>query len=189
MNAVERWFGSGFASLHPLLQTLHRDSGTLRGTASITYGAGLAGWLGRRMATRFGIPRGASSVSLEVAIRSDEQSLHWHRVLAGSARVNSTFVPVGTWPDGHWVEQAGLLTLALKVDTAGGGWRWLPVRAAVAGIPVPTAFMPRVTAYKTIEAGRYRFHVGVSLPLLGLLFSYSGALSPDVGGLSGRAGG
>lgn len=179
MDAVERWFGEGFKSLHPLLQDLHREGGTLVGTASIEYGAGLAGWLGQRMASRFGIPKGASSVPLRVTIRSDERRLYWGRVFAGASRVDSVFEPVGAWPDGHWLERTGALELALKIDSTGGGWRWLPFKFSVSGIPVPPAFMPKVTAYKAIEDGRYRFCVGVTLPLVGFVFSYSGALSAD----------
>ena len=44
------------------------------------------------------------------------------------------------------------------------------------GVRVPLWLLPRTEAYKRIDADHYHFHVGFSLPLLGLLFSYSGAL-------------
>lgn len=177
MDAVERWFGAGFSSLHPLLQSLHRQGGSLSGTVLIEYGRGLAGWLGRRMASGFGLPSGLGAVPLEVSIYSDEHSLHWDRVFAGASRVSSVFTPVGAWPKGYWVEKTGLVTLCLQVEVGGGVWRWKPLRSSLLGVPVPSFVMPQVVAYKAVEGEKYRFYVGVSLPLIGFLFSYSGVLA------------
>ena len=60
-DRVEFWFGEGFSGLHPLLQRLHRQGGVLEGEVELATGAGLAGWLGRRLAGKLGIPsvRGA----------------------------------------------------------------------------------------------------------------------------------
>ncbi|MBB4817006.1 hypothetical protein HNP29_000363 [Pseudomonas alcaligenes] len=173
---VERWFGAGFAGLHPLLQQLHRQGGVLQGEVELATGSGLAGWLGRRLAAKLGLQLGARRVPLRVDIHSDEAGLHWNRRFAESATLVSLFRPVGHWPDGHWEESTGALRLALKVDSHDGGWRWVPIAAWVRGLRVPLFLLPRTTAYKRIEDGRYHFFVGFSLPGLGTLLSYSGGL-------------
>ncbi|GAC1031856.1 hypothetical protein thsps21_26840 [Pseudomonas sp. No.21] len=184
---VEAWFGEGFSGLHPLLQRLHRQGGVLEGEVELATGAGLAGWLGRRLAGKLGIPLGARRVPLRVDIHCDESGLHWNRRFADSATLVSLFRPVGHWPDGHWEECTGALRLALKVDTRDGGWRWVPMAAWVRGIRIPLALLPRTTAYKRIECGRYHFYVGFSLPGLGELFSYSGGLELLPAGRAGAA--
>ncbi|WP_337058112.1 DUF4166 domain-containing protein [Pseudomonas sp. USHLN015] len=186
-DRVESWFGEGFIGLHPLLQRLHRQGGVLEGEVELASGAGLAGWLGRRLAGKLGIPLGARRVPLRVDIHCDESGLHWSRRFAGSATLVSLFRPVGRWPDGHWEECTGALRLALKVDTRDGGWRWVPIAAWVRGIRIPLALLPRTTAYKRIEGGRYHFYVGFSLPGLGELFSYSGGLELLPAGIAGGA--
>ncbi|HEU4669103.1 MAG TPA: DUF4166 domain-containing protein [Dyella sp.] len=178
MDAVERWFGEGFGRLDPMLQKLHRHAGKLHGEVAIAYGRGLAGWLGRRIATRLGLPRDAMHVPMRVYIHSDNTALHWERRFGDGPVMRSVFTPSGHWPDGHWLEQTGALRLVLRVDTADGGWRWLPVASSLRGIPLPRVVVPRVEAGKCVEAGRYRFHVTVSLAPLGLLFGYAGLLSP-----------
>lgn len=176
MHCVERWFGEGFAELHPLLQQLHRENGNLHGQVELQLGKGLAGKLGARLVGRLGIPLNRSRIPLKVNIHSSGDTLHWNRHFADAAPVYSSFQPHGGWPDGYWIESIGGVRLALAVDVRQGGWYWRPLKVWVHGVRVPLWLLPRTEAYKRIDAGRYHFHVGLSLPLLGLLFSYSGAL-------------
>ena len=90
--------------------------------------------------------------------------------------MKSLFTPVGTMEDGHWVEQTGPLTLRLTVDIIDRGWHWRCLGFRFLGIPLPAWLFPNSQAYKTIEDGKYRFYVGFSLPVLGLLLSYGGVL-------------
>ena len=186
-DAVERWFGAGFDTLHPLLRALHRRGGELHGTVHVRYGRGLAGWLGHRIARKLGLPADAGSTSLRVRIHSDRHVLHWQRMFGGRLRMDSRFVPVGHWPDGYWLEQTGALQLRLAVDTHDGGWSWRPLGYRLSGIPIPGFLMPRVVAGKTIENDLYRFEVVVTLPWLGILVAYGGLLAhqfaePEPGG-------
>lgn len=50
------------------------------------------------------------------------------------------------------------------------------------GVRMPLWLLPRTTAYKRIEAGRYRFQVAFSLPLLGTVLSYGGLLTATLNG-------
>jgi hypothetical protein len=76
VGQVEQWFGPGFSHLHPLLQQLHRQGGSLSGPVAIHFGRHLSGWLGRRIARRMGIPSSGSNHTLEVRIHSADDGLH-----------------------------------------------------------------------------------------------------------------
>lgn len=175
-SAACTWFGPGFARLHPQLQRLHRHGGILRGAVEIAFGHGLAGTIGRRMARRLGIPAEPGSHLLEVHISHDGGVLHWNRRFDDDRQFLSTFVPVGGWPDGCWIEQTALIALRLQVDIIDGGWHWRCIGATWKRWSVPRWLLPRSKAYKRIVAGRYEFSVGFMLPLLGEVLRYGGLL-------------
>jgi hypothetical protein len=56
------------------------------------------------------------------------------------------------------------------------GWSFLR-------LPLPRTIAPSIAAREWQEQGRFRFHVGVALPVIGPVIGYSGWLSP----LGGRA--
>lgn len=171
-----RWFGEHFNELHPLLQAIHTDGGTLAGPVSITLGRGLAGLVGRRLASKLGIPVDAGEHSLQVTISNQADGLHWDRCFDGKQWMRSLFQPVGQWPEGYWVESTGPIRLSLTVDIRQGGWYWQFIKGQLGIIPLPRWLLPQTTAYKRIENGRYRFYVGISVPMLGTVLSYSGLL-------------
>jgi hypothetical protein len=176
-TAVTQWFGAGFARLHPLLQDLHRHGGCLRGPVSIRFGRGLAGWLGRRLARRLGIPLDTGQEhQLEVHIRHDGGVLHWDRRFDDTQRFPSSFRPHGQWPHGYWIEDTAAIALRLRVEIVDGGWYWRCIGARKGWLPVPAWLLPRSDAYKRIEQGRYRFAVSFALPLFGELLAYEGLL-------------
>ena len=175
-TAVTRWFGAGYARLHPLLQALHREGGRLRGTVDLQIGPGLRGWLGRRIARRMGLPAMGGRLPFEVEIRHVGDALYWDRRFGDGTSMRSVFCPVGAWPDGYWIEATGPVRLHLGVDVVDGGWSWRCRRAFYRNIPVPMWLFPRTTAGKRAEDGRYRFEVAIALPLLGHVLRYGGLL-------------
>lgn len=179
-NAVTRWFGAKFSELHPLLQSLHRQGGRLQGEVTLGFGRGPAGWFGRRLAARLGLPQQPNRMPFEVQIGHASQRLSWDRWFDGRVRMHSLFQPVGCWPTGYWVESTGLLRLCLTVDVIDGGWYWRCLGVRVMGLRLPAWLFPRSRAYKRIEDGRYRFHVGFALPLLGTLLWYEGLLEAQL---------
>lgn len=180
-TVVEAWFGKGFAELHPLLQHLHREGGVLSGPVQVAFGRGLAGFLGKRLASRLGVPANNGTHHLQVSIRSEAGYLHWGRSFNGKSEFNSRFHPVGHYPSGHWVERSGHLRLVLGVEVNAGGWHWQHRKSTLFGIPMPNFLLPTTLASKGIEGGLYRFSVEVRAPVLGKLLAYSGALAPDPG--------
>lgn len=179
-NAATRWFGEGFARLHPALQALHREVGGLRGAVTITPGRGVAGLLGRRIAQRLGIPTGAALSGFEVRIAHDAQAMRWERRFEDGRTLRSVFSPVGLYPDGHWLEDTGAVQLKLAVDIRDGGWYWRLLRASLHGVPLPRWLFPRTEAFKRIDAdGGYRFAVAFALFPFGTLLRYEGVLAPE----------
>lgn len=179
-NVVLRWFGAAFYQLHPLLQTLHRSGGSLRGEVRIDTGHGLAGLIGRRLAQRLGIPAQPRS-GFCVTIRHEPELLLWQRRFENGAQMDSSFRPYGNWPTGGWIEQTGPFTFHLGVDVIDGGWYWRLREARWHGWPVPLALLPQAQAGKRAVEGRYAFDVVFSLPLLGRVLAYGGVLDlqPD----------
>lgn len=175
-SVVEAWFGAAFAKLHPQLQALHREGGTLTGPVEFETGRGLGGVLGRVVLRRLGIDPLAGPHLLTVRIHHDAQGLNWARRFADGREFVSLFKPYGQWPAGHWIECAGPLALKLDVDFADGGWRWRPSEYRFYGRILPRWLWPRVEAGKRIVGDAYRFDIRIALPGLGALLAYGGDL-------------
>jgi hypothetical protein len=180
-TASSAWFGADFACLHPRLQELHLQGGVLCGTVQITFGQGLAGVIGRRIARKLGIPTTGTDHQLQVLIAHHGQVLHWDRRFDDAQQFPSTFRPVGHWPDGHWIEETSAISLRLQVDIIDGGWHWRCIGARHGRWRVPAWVLPRSEAFKQIEEDCYRFSVSFTLPLLGEVLRYGGLLNahPD----------
>lgn len=176
---VQAWFGPAFAALDPALQRLHRDGGTLTGPVRIVFPRGWRGALGRRIARGMGIPCDGGAHRLQVTVRNEAGALHWDRRFDAGERFCSVFVPVGTYPDGYWVESAAGRPLRLGVVIVDGAWHWRHRATLLAGLALPAWLGPRVHGEKAVRDGRYRFGVALSLPLLGQVMAYAGNLSVD----------
>ena len=169
--------------LHPLLQNLHLHGGTLCGEVEIQTASGLGKLAGAALARKFSIPvRGSHAFTVNIFHRDD--GLHWHRCFDGQTEMQSLFVPVGTLTDGYWIESKGPIRMALTVDIIDGVWYWRCQKMWLHGVRMPLWLLPRTTAYKRIEGGRYRFQVAFSLPLLGTVLSYGGLLDATISGES-----
>ncbi|WP_237060266.1 DUF4166 domain-containing protein [Microbulbifer sediminum] len=175
---VKDWFGYHFADLHPTLQQLHTNGGRLVGDVTLSRGSGLAGVIGRRLAKKMRLPEPGSH-RLAVDISHGADGLYWHRSFNETNRVHSLFRPVGKIGNGYWIEETGPLSMQLTVDIIDGGWFWRCLKVKFMGLPIPRWLVPESRAYKLVEAGKYRFHVEFSLPVLGSLVSYSGLLAAE----------
>jgi hypothetical protein len=179
-SLVADWLGNQFDKLDPKLQRLHQGGGRLAGPAEIGFGNGLAGWLGRRMARRLGLPMDGGPCRLEVSISQDHGCLVWARRFSvpdqPAREMTSIFEPVGQWPAGHWRERSGAMQFRLGVDVRDGGWYWRVLGARIHGLPLLVKMLPQSHAYKRIEDGAYRFEVMFAAPLVGPLVWYRGLL-------------
>ncbi len=174
-SVVEDWFGAAFAALHPRLQALHREGGTLTGPVEFETGRGLGGVLGRIALRRLRIDRSGPHM-LTVRIRHDTQGLHWARRFNDGRELVSLFQPHGQSPSGYWIEHAGPIELKLDVDVVDGGWRWRPLDYRLYGCRLPCWLCPRVEAGKRIVGDAYRFDIRIALPGVGTVLAYGGDL-------------
>jgi hypothetical protein len=175
-TAIRDWFGADFQRLHPLLQALHTQGGTLAGMIHISFAKGLGGYVGRRLASKLGIPTNLPECSLQVDIAHHASGLHWNRSFNRTHAMESVFQPVGTYQNGYCEERTEAIAFCLTVDIVDGAWHWRCLNMRLKGIPLPLWLFPQSQAFKRIEVDRYYFFVGFSLPLLGTVLSYSGRL-------------
>jgi len=177
---VKDWFGDEFNSLHPLLRDMHTQGAVLKGKVHISVGGGLGKYIGKAIAKKLGIPLAPSEQDFEVTVSHTNTMLNWTRRFGKSAVALSKFEPIGNKTTGYWLENTGVLTLALTVDIIEGGWYWRCLKAWVKDIRVPLFLFPKTTAFKRIENGKYRFYVELSLPLLGKVLAYQGDLEAAI---------
>ena len=174
-DLVESWFGEAFAQLHPFIQHLHKNGGTLSGDIQLTYGTGLSGLVGRRLGVKLGLPETDGVHPLTVDISHNNEQLVWSREFT-QARMVSVFTPAGNYPDGFWCEKTGSIELELGLEIKEGGWFWVQRRLRLMGVPIPGLFCPRTTAYKKIVDGKYEFGVELSYRFFGTFVKYTGLL-------------
>ncbi len=175
-SIVQHWFDNQFNKLDPLLQQLHRQGGQLAGDIELSYGSGIAGVVGRRLAKKMGLPS-AGQHQLKVTITHQHDCMLWQRCFNSGQILTSKFFPIGDIQTGYWIEKTGAITLKLTVDIINGGWHWRCLGVELFGLPIPRLFVPKTTAFKIVEGGHYHFHVGLALPLFGELVRYSGKLN------------
>lgn len=175
-EVVRNWFEDDFSDLDPLLQRLHLSGGELSGNVDISYGKGVSGWVGRRLAKKMNLPPEGKH-QLLVSIYHSPKGLHWNRKFNDNNIVESLFVPFGNNKNGYWVETTGPVSMKLTVDLVNGGWFWRCLKVSLRGVPIPLFLIPNAQAYKIIENDKYVFNVSFTYPLLGNLVSYRGILT------------
>ena len=145
----------------------------LRGVAKVQ---GASSPFAALIARLFGMPRAAEDVPVTVTMRCDKDKETWTRQF-GHRRMESRLRAI---KPGVVRESFGPFDFDMKVWVEGGvlsmtivGWRLGP-------LPLPAWLAPRSTATETQDdAGRFRFEVPISLPLIGRLTYYSGWLSEE----------
>jgi hypothetical protein len=175
-NAVASWFGDAFSQLHSDLQVLHCSGGILTGKIRLSFGNGLAKFIGKRLAQKLGIPLQPGEHDLRIEIRHQENSLYWSRCFDQQDTVLSIFRALGNYTAGYWLEETGPVQLKLTVDIVDSAWHWRVLGVRIFGLPMPLVLFPHSRAYKKIIDERYQFHVSFSMPWIGQLFCYEGRL-------------
>lgn len=167
--------GAAFAALPATLQRLHQPGAVAhwQGRAQVTRGKGrLAGMV----AGVFGFPQGGLDVPVSVRFRTDAAGVEsWQRNFAGRIMVSSQEVGQGRFA--HLiVERFGPFAFGLALVLRDDKLHLIPRRWAFFGLPMPRALMPRGDSYETETDGQFRFHVEITLPLIGPVVCYEGQL-------------
>jgi hypothetical protein len=169
------------ARLPPIVARFHAlDGEALWSGEAAVEGSGHP--LGRLVAGAFGFPGQADTLPVSVTVERESpgdglppgeiwtrrfgaQRFHSRFRLSGRAEAWERFGPF-TFRIGFMLDAEGRLAYPVTA------WRF-------SGLPLPLVLAPRSDAMEWQDAdGRFRFDVGVSLPLLGRLFRYRGWLRP-----------
>jgi hypothetical protein len=169
-----RILGDAYATLPQPLQVMHelRSELTATGVASVERGNGL---LARLAAAIVGFPPAGDDVPVKVTFRLKHGRELWQRDFAGQ-RFEST-QEEGEGRNARLLcERFGPLNFAMALVIEGERMQLVMRHCSLCGVPLPLALAPRIDAYEYVEAGRFRFHVGISHPLTGSIVRYRGWL-------------
>jgi hypothetical protein len=171
-----RLLGADWHRLPPCVAALHdvSDELTAHGRADIERGRG---WLARLAATLAGFPRTAAETDVEVHFLARDGIEIWTRRFGGKV-FRSVQMAGGNAEAPLLAEDLGPFRILMALVVEDGrlllqvrGWRFL-------GLPMPMALAPGGTVHEEERDGRFRFHVEVRAPLVGLIVRYRGWLVP-----------
>lgn len=163
-----RAMGSRFAKLPDAVRGMHDfigDAGAA-GEGEVRRGQGLAWLVGQAM----GFPP-EGSWPLRVAFAAEDGRECWTRDFGGHA-----FASELSQAGQGVAERFGPLRFAFDLPSDGEGLRMVLRRWTAFGVPMPRRLGPRIEAREWQEAGRFRFEVGVAMPLIGAVVRYTGWL-------------
>jgi hypothetical protein len=168
-----RVIGPAFEALPPAVRRMHdvlRNDGAA-GLAESRRGRGPAGLL----AAAFGFPPSGEH-RLHVGFDERDGREVWTREFGGHVFASTLSVHRGLL-----VERFGLIRFGFDLRASSAGLEMVLRRWWLGPIRLPLALAPRIEAREWDEAGRFRFTVDTSLPLLGRLFAYRGWLEQPPG--------
>jgi len=161
------------------IRDMHDVTGNLEaeGRADIDRGRGA---LASMVAAIFGFPKAGRDVPVKVQFKVSNGTEIWTRTF-GARRFSSKQFEGAGRSERLLCERFGLLTFAMALVPQGERLNLVLRRWTCFGIPLPMWLCPRSNSYETVEDGRFRFHVEISLPELGLIVHYRGWLVPSDG--------
>jgi hypothetical protein len=146
-----------------------------QGRASVERGAGV---LARLVGLLLGFPKAAADTTVSVEFRAADGVETWTRRFGADGFSSRQFAGRGRL-ERLLCERFGVLTFAMALVAEGGRLSLVMRRWSAFGVPLPLRLCPRANAYETVEDGRFRFHVEIGHPLLGVIIRYRGWLTPE----------
>lgn len=172
-TVFQQLLGAPFFNLPDSLRSLHsvRGQDAFAGEVDIERGRGLlarlCGWL-------VGMPPAMQQAPLRLELSADPGSETWRRHF-GSHRMATRLRRRG----GLLAERLGPLQFRFAVHAAEGTIYWNVARVSLLGLlPLPARLFGGMRVREWEQDGRYRFHVEVTLPLVGPVIAYHGWLEP-----------
>ena len=169
--------GPAFATLPPPVRALHMvlEERRWTGAATITRGPSP---VARLVCTLMGFPRAGRNVPVSVTMRRSGAAEVWERTFAGR-RFRSTLTLAGPPGTGRIHERFGPFRFEILLTVQDGRLHYPVQRGTVLGLPLPRLLLPRSDTAESEHDGSPRFDVGISLPWIGSVVHYRGALAPD----------
>jgi hypothetical protein len=167
---------TSFTNLPRSLQELHQPGALAewRGHCEVQRGDG---WLAQLVARVFGFPAKGRDVPVSVQFRTDAQGKEtWQRNFGGRIMRSTQEAGQGRWAQ-LIVERFGPFAFGLALVTRADRLSLIPRRWSFLGLPLPKALMPKGDTYETEVEGQFRFHVEITLPLIGPVVCYKGGLN------------
>ena len=170
--------GSAFDTLPASLQALHLPGAraTWSGRATVRRGGSP---LAALVAAMFSFPKAGQDVPVTVTFHTAANGTEiWARIFAGRPLRSTQEAGKGRFR--HLItERFGPFAFGLALVIRSDHLHIIPRRWSFLGLPLPLALMPAGNSYETEIAGKFRFHVEISLPLIGPVVTYEGWLEPE----------
>jgi len=167
-----RALGNASGQLTLPLRNFYEGNGvrTAEGIVLVTVGRGFA----RLLLSVMGLEMKNGKQKLVVTFQPDGDGELWQRIFE-TGRFTSRFKSdVG---DRSIVELFGPFSLHYHLTVSRDDINWMLRRARFFGIPIPTILAPRITGREWVSAdGGYEMSADVTLPVVGQLLTYTGAL-------------
>ncbi len=172
-----RLLGSAFDALPAEIRAMHARGGvhTARGRARVERGNNM---FARGIAAIAGFPRGTPDTEVRVRFDALDGGETWTRTFGEKSFASRQFEGRGR-SERLLCERFGPLVFAMALVAQAGRLSLVLRRWTAFGVPMPMWMCPRSESFETVEAGRFRFHVEISHPLVGLIVRYTGWLAPE----------
>lgn len=179
LSLYERILGDSFYKLLPEIQEVHAqtETTTFIGRSQIRRGKNPISTL---IANLFGFPHEGDNVLVEVEVRKVGKGTEiWTRKFGEKSFV-SFFTEGYGKEEGLLVERFGPFSFAQAlVATSEGNLDMKLKRWRVYNLPLPLFLAPRSIGFESVEGGRFKFYVGIKLPLIGNIVEYWGSLRKE----------
>jgi hypothetical protein len=178
VTLYRRLLGDAWDLLSEPIRNMHNVCGsmTASGIAQVERGDG---WVARLVASAFRFPRAGKDVPVEVRfdVKGDKQV--WTRKFRDRSFSSIHEEGRGAF-DRLLCERFGPFVFGLALVIDGDQLHLVVRRWTCFGIPLPVSISPRGNSYESGDDGRFRFHVEIGHPALGLIIRYRGWLIADV---------
>jgi len=172
----ERVLGAAWHKLPGAIRSMHDVKTGLiaEGRADIDRGKGI---FAHPIAWIMGFPKAGREIPLTVQFKAEDGVETWTRDFAGQRFSSRQFEGAGR-SKFLLRERFGPLCFAMALVADEERLRLVLRRWSFLGVPLPMWLCPRSDSYETVQDGRFRFHVEISLIWVGLLIRYRGWLVP-----------
>ncbi len=169
----QRLLGSAWQTLPAPLADLHSCK-QAEGLAKVEVGKNL---FARLIVKIFGFPNAGQDIPVQVSFQTKDGGEDWRRTFAEKSF--SSFQSEGQGlSDKLLSEKFGAFTFGLALIVEPEKLSLIIRRWRIFGIPLPLALSPLGNSSEYVEDGKFRFHVEIKHPLIGLIVRYQGWLTP-----------